>query len=402
MSDNRTIKVEVDNGLGDFISSLARGNINTGKNLRSNKKYEESLKAFGKAINQSGGNPKLCAIAHCCRGHSYQDLGKLDQAIKDYETAIRHDKKLYDAYFELAHTFRKKQRYDQALNYYNKALDVANANPSTQPSILSNLLFWLAWTERSMGNYLEASVHIDIAIKFDAHQSNFYLFRAYSYYFEQNYEAAFSEVEKSQAILQGQFNVDFFYLKAKIEKKLGHYTAAAKNFHAATQTHPSTENNNWALAHYELGKLYETGQGVEQNRDTAEMWYKIATEYMLKVPKQAENALIYHSLINAYKHGRGIEKNFTTAIALGKEFLALLKNPCGYQAPHFYKQLNKQLSSMNEDVAHEEKNATIQLPPPPPPPIVSNNPNTLLHHPVHQVPDSAIEKSVCKFSCRIS
>jgi len=78
----------------------------------------------------------------------------------------------------------------------------------------------------------------------------------------------------------------------------GDYAAAAQLWREAA------EQGN-AVAQFNLGILYEQGQGVSQNYETAAKWYRKAAEQ--------GNAQAQHNLGVQYKWGRGVPQNDSMA-----------------------------------------------------------------------------------------
>jgi tetratricopeptide (TPR) repeat protein len=78
----------------------------------------KALVAFGDAVATDPGNPK-CFYD---RGHTYFDLGQLDEAEKDFESALRLDDSYADAWAELGTLRRVREQWKPALEAYDHAL----------------------------------------------------------------------------------------------------------------------------------------------------------------------------------------------------------------------------------------------------------------------------------------
>ena len=62
--------------------------------------------------------------AYLDRGNSYYRSGKYQQAIKDFNQAIRFDPKFAEAYNNRGIAYGRKGQYDNAISDYNKAIEI--------------------------------------------------------------------------------------------------------------------------------------------------------------------------------------------------------------------------------------------------------------------------------------
>ena len=87
--------------------------------------YDQAITNFNQAIRLDPAN----AVAYNSRGYAYNEKGDYDQAITDYTQAISIDPTNFKAYANRAYAYRLKGDYDQAIADYETALqhDPSNA-----------------------------------------------------------------------------------------------------------------------------------------------------------------------------------------------------------------------------------------------------------------------------------
>jgi tetratricopeptide (TPR) repeat protein len=86
-----------------------------------------AIEDFNKAIELY---PKPNAVAHLTRGGAYRNIGRYEEAFKDYQKSIEIDPANPDVYSSRGHAYFLLKKYDDALRDINKALEL-NQNPAT-------------------------------------------------------------------------------------------------------------------------------------------------------------------------------------------------------------------------------------------------------------------------------
>ncbi|CAF5161744.1 unnamed protein product, partial [Rotaria sp. Silwood1] len=115
-----------------------------GNMLREMCEYEKATKCFQRHLNQL--DDKNSSEAACC----YTSLGDVARAIGDYDLSITYHKKALEihshipnsdqlisiAYNKLGAAFRQKKQYEEALEVYQKSLEIEqstlNRNPESE------------------------------------------------------------------------------------------------------------------------------------------------------------------------------------------------------------------------------------------------------------------------------
>ncbi|MBX9941484.1 MAG: tetratricopeptide repeat protein [Candidatus Obscuribacterales bacterium] len=83
--------------------------------LRESRNYEKSLELFNKALSIPDKNKSRQAYILYQRGESLARLGRLDEALKDYNNCINLNSRLADAYHMRANVYTMQKKYDLAL-----------------------------------------------------------------------------------------------------------------------------------------------------------------------------------------------------------------------------------------------------------------------------------------------
>jgi tetratricopeptide (TPR) repeat protein len=113
--DQLTLKVVLNNR-GIAYQNLGRADL--------------ALKDYQRVINMDPSHPQ----SYGNRGNVYDEIGDYSKAIEDYSTAIRLKGDYADAYFNRASTYMKLKKYSEAITDFKKLLEIS---PDDAPAILS-------------------------------------------------------------------------------------------------------------------------------------------------------------------------------------------------------------------------------------------------------------------------
>ena len=86
----------------------------------------------------------------------------------------------------------------------------------------------------------------------------------------------------------------------------GYAAAQSGNFATALREWTPLAKQGNVNAQYNLGVMYENGQGVPKNYKTAVKWYRLAAEQ--------GNAAVQYILGQMYRQGRGVSQDYKTAV----------------------------------------------------------------------------------------
>ena len=69
------------------------------------------------------------SYAYTLLGHEYVTIEELDKALQCFRSAVRVDRRHYNAWYGIGLTYYKQERYKLTEMYYNKALAINPHNP---------------------------------------------------------------------------------------------------------------------------------------------------------------------------------------------------------------------------------------------------------------------------------
>jgi outer membrane protein OmpA-like peptidoglycan-associated protein len=98
------------------------------------------------------------AIKHLEEGRAAYETRRDAQAEESFKKALKEDKNFIEAALGLANLYETARRYEDAVEYFKKALDI---NPKFYP----NTYFWLAKSQMSLGQYQEAKSNLENFLK---------------------------------------------------------------------------------------------------------------------------------------------------------------------------------------------------------------------------------------------
>lgn len=94
------------------------------------------------------------AIRNFESGLNFYNGRQYDKALEQFDDAIKADSNFIEAYMLKANVFSDLRRYEDAIKYYKKAIDI-------DPDFFPNNFYTLARTEQTIGRYAEAKEHYE-------------------------------------------------------------------------------------------------------------------------------------------------------------------------------------------------------------------------------------------------
>ena len=227
-----------------------------------NKAIEDFTKAI--QINQVSHN-KLKAIfnpdadvtdlLYTSRAFVYNELKKYDEAIEDYNKAIElapDNAKIYD---ERGLIYDKLEKYDEAINDFTKAIQIAPNSSKFYRSRGSSY--------GALGKYDEAIGDFTKAIQLDPNDKESYKRRASVYALLEKYDEALKDYNK--AIKIDPNFADAYYYRGLVYDELKKYNKAIKDYNKSIQ-----HNAYEAKYYYRRGMAYKAlGDEVKAEADIA-------------------------------------------------------------------------------------------------------------------------------------
>jgi len=238
--------------------------------LKGDTASEETQTASEHKIDKAT-EPDLNSFNDCInRGAIFHLKGQYDEAIIEYNEAIRLNPDNAKAYSSLAVAYQKKGQYKEAIIFYNKAihLDPNNAdNYFLRGCTYSGGLHQYdlaikdfdvaikykdnAEARRCRGNaynfikqYDKAIVDLDEAIRLDPYNANVYSSLGFSYLKKGQYKQAIDEHKK--AIDHDQNDYSNFLQLGCIYVEIGQYDEAVKNFEKGLSLNPDEQGKKAA------------------------------------------------------------------------------------------------------------------------------------------------------------
>jgi tetratricopeptide (TPR) repeat protein len=92
------------------------------------KKYDDAIAECTRQINREV-EVRDVGISYANRGIAYAGKGQYDQAIADYNMAIKANPRYETAYFNRGNAYYAKGQYDEAVADYKKAIELNPKNP---------------------------------------------------------------------------------------------------------------------------------------------------------------------------------------------------------------------------------------------------------------------------------
>jgi len=213
-----------------------------GASLKGQGKLEEAIKAFDSLIRLKPDYSE----AYYNRAVIYQDLGQLEASLKDYNVAIQLKSDYADAYYNKANILREQGEFESALESYEKTIDV---NPEHIDAHINRGI-----TLRELGQLKEAIQSFDQVVKLKPDFAEVYYNRANILKELGRLEEAVESYDKALALKPGF--AESYNNSGIAMKNLGLSKEAEIRFDAAIRLKP-----NYAEAYTNRGVLFqELGQ----------------------------------------------------------------------------------------------------------------------------------------------
>ena len=172
------------------IKSEAAIHLFKGTGYGNKGRLDEEISEYNKALKI---NPRY-AMAYLTRGLTYaKGKGQYDRAVSDFDKAIELNPRLAEAYNNRGNAYTAKGQYDQAISDYNRAIEIY---PRYDAAYYNRGLAYA----KGKGQYDRAISDFDKAIELNPRLAEAYYNRGLSYYFKREYDKAWDDVHKAQAL----------------------------------------------------------------------------------------------------------------------------------------------------------------------------------------------------------
>jgi tetratricopeptide (TPR) repeat protein len=252
--------------------------------------WQDSIRLWGNVVEGSPNKmrPRLKL------GIAFTDQGRIDEAIREYQTAIKLKPDFADAYFNLGAAYFAKNRIDEAINEYQSAIKL-NSDYVKPHNNLGNAYIAQGRIDEAIREYQTA-----LKLKPDYVDAHYNLGLAY---------AAQGRID--EAINEFKISVQFKPDYADAHNNLGNaYTVQGRSAEAMIEYQTALKiDPGHAKAHYNLGNIYS-----EQGRIA-----EAINEYQSTLKLNPGHANAHYNLGVAYAaQGRSAEaiKEFKSALKL--------------------------------------------------------------------------------------
>lgn len=214
-------------------------------------------------LNQAITDNPSSAELFCQRGDFYSSQGNEQNALQDYQTAIKLDSKSEKGFLGRGHILIRLGDYPNALNDLNK---VIKFNPRNSFAYhYRGLALFRSGDERG------ARKDYDQAIKLKPDFSQAYNDRGFLLYFCGNTKQALQDY--TQAIKYQPDYADAYYNRGNIYSDLGRFEEAIADYNNAIRCNPklALAYGNRGIAYYELDKVEEA---INDTKISANLFYE--------------------------------------------------------------------------------------------------------------------------------
>lgn len=199
-------------------------------------KYSEASKMLDKAFKADPRKyPYLQAYAE-----SLEKEKRYKSVIALLETGEFNEKRMYRSYVSLSNAFYYLEKYEEALNYINKALELNNQN--TYIFYLKSRVYY------AMEKYTEAEKEIDTAVVLDMRNFDNYMMYARILSKKGDFKGAIEKIEAAEKI--DSADQELMLMKGIVYRNLEDFKSALQYFRKVT------DNTLRKEAYLEIGECY--------------------------------------------------------------------------------------------------------------------------------------------------
>jgi len=239
--------------------------------------YEAAIVAFTEAISFNSKNPTIYTM----RGNAYLDVGKINQAIHDYDTALEIAPNFFYALYNRGRAHSLLMHYEAALQDLEKSIELAPDDFGYRANGNIGLIY------HKTGEYDQALEAFDEAISYDNSKADVFYFRGETHTAVKNYEAAIIDylaaIERFPNYTEAYQSLGYAYYKTE------QYDKAIQNLNQALGFFP-----NNPTAQFYLGLVYFSTDQV----DDAQQAISKALETVDVLPEEEQEVLISRVIVD--------------------------------------------------------------------------------------------------------
>ena len=194
---------------------------------------------------------EFTAMDYLFRGMTHEKLERNDEALADYNHAIRLDPTLTGAYYRRGNVYYGLQRYDKAIEEYTRVIELDPTFNEAGAYHIRGFIY------NELQRYEEALADFTRAIELNPESVLAYTSRALLYDNAQCHDEALADY--TQAIQLEPNNAHLYGIRGATYEHLARYYEALADFTRAVQLDPTDE-----FSYFERGVVYEFLQRYEE------------------------------------------------------------------------------------------------------------------------------------------
>ncbi len=170
--------------------------FNKANTLANNKKYSQAIPYYIEFIKEIDDNPQaFCYLAEC-----YRNINKLDNALEYYDKALNFDDNYSDAFYGKSLVFYETENYTQALISISKAIKIDN---------ISDYLFLSAKINTKLNKFENAEKAYIQALEIASDDKEIWISYAKFFYNQNKISKAIEILKKADKIISNQAEINF-------------------------------------------------------------------------------------------------------------------------------------------------------------------------------------------------
>jgi tetratricopeptide (TPR) repeat protein len=268
------------------------------------------------------------ALAALNRGKDFNAEGKIEDAIREFDSAIALDKNLSEAYYNRGLTYFFNREYDRAIADYTQAIRIDPNN--------IDYFFWRGLTYRYKQDLDKAIMDFSQMIRINPNYTDAFITRGNAYYRKGDYDRAIADY--NQAIRLKPNDTNSFILRGDAYRAKDDFNKAIADYNQAIRIDPKKiDVGNWLSKndnYDETIKLFTNAIRLEPNnsyayngrgnayRDKGDL-EKAITDYTQAIRFNPDYANAYNGRGDTYRDKGDLEKaitNYTQAIHLNSDY----------------------------------------------------------------------------------
>ncbi|MDZ7991789.1 MAG: tetratricopeptide repeat protein [Nostoc sp. EfeVER01] len=328
--------------------------------------WKEAIPRFKNALHQvSETNVSTLnkEAVYFYRGVCYYNNSNFNEAIADYNQAIKLKPDFVEAYNNRGNTYAKQGNYTQAFTDYNKAI---NLNPNLAEAYNGRGIVY-----RNQGKYTQALVDFNKAIELKPNNAEAYTGRGNVYVAQGDFAQAI--INYNKAIKLNSNLIEAYYNRGVAYVGQGNYTKAFADYDKAIELNENSIEayNNRGMAHFEQGNfdkaLVDFNKAIELDQNSGIVYNnrgnvyakqgnltQAFADYNKAIELNPNDAHAYNGRGNVYGNQGNFTKAFadySKAIELKRDFSEAYYN----WGSDYYNQGNYSQAILNYDKAIEFK-----------------------------------------------